>query len=782
MQPTDRHAEAMRLAELGYRVFRTCAGSKEPLAGSHGAKEATTDSTLIEYWWQARPDANIAVATDGLLLLDIDLLDGGEVNPWLTPEREATLSESGCPISDSPGGGVHYWFRAQEGSDLRCSTSKIATKVDTRANGGYVVVAPSRIDERAGRSHRWRPGHELDCSPERLPLPPAWLLDAIAKASAPKAPRAAMEEPIPEGRRNATLASIGGALRRQGLSPGAIEAALAAINSERCEPPLDAAEVAKIARSMARYEPDAGAAAVAEGWGPDWSDSSEWHPYPTELLPEPIRAMVAETAEAIDCDPAFAALPAIAAAASAIGTTTTLSLKRGWHAPSILWFASVAGSGGGKSTTRDAMFAPIFNRQRMAMRDHEREQREYAKSLAERDLNAAGRGNLADVDEPVLEECWTSDATTEAVADLLARNRRGVFLCPDELTTWLSAMDAYRSGRGADAQRWIECFHGRPLKVNRKGGSGHPKVIFVDRAAVSIFGTVQPAILARVMRGANTESGLAARILFAMPPSRPKRWTEAEATAASTASYAAMFDRLFLLRGAVDDAGDPMPRSIAVSDGAMVLMRKWTNETGDLAHGCNQRGDGAMAAVWSKLEEAAARIALVLHLVDCAARGVEERDLPPLTEWWMAAGIALARWHAREAKRVYAMFCGGDAQDSGESRPEVDLAAWVAKHGSATARDLAKSGPRRFRGDSAAAEAALEALVTEGKLRRETTPAGASHRPTDRYLPAAVETRGAERGDSVGTASGFGSVSGVSGVSTTWSEPATPCEPARAAV
>ncbi len=60
---------------------------------------------------------------------------------------------------------------------------------------------------------------------------------------------------IPKGQRNATLTSLAGTLQRRGASVPAIEAALAAENQARCDPPLDDAEVLAIARSVTRYAP-----------------------------------------------------------------------------------------------------------------------------------------------------------------------------------------------------------------------------------------------------------------------------------------------------------------------------------------------------------------------------------------------------------------------------------------------------------------------------------------------------------------------------------------------
>lgn len=60
---------------------------------------------------------------------------------------------------------------------------------------------------------------------------------------------------VEDGERNTTLTSLAGTLRRRGLDAEIIEITLAAVNERRCDPPLDADEVAKIARSVAKYSP-----------------------------------------------------------------------------------------------------------------------------------------------------------------------------------------------------------------------------------------------------------------------------------------------------------------------------------------------------------------------------------------------------------------------------------------------------------------------------------------------------------------------------------------------
>jgi hypothetical protein len=78
-------------------------------------------------------------------------------------------------------------------------------------------------------------------------------------------------ERITAGRRNVTLTSRAGSLRRLGFSPQAIEAALLVMNRERCDPPLPEAEVLGIAESVGRYPPGTTEALTLEKGSDIWN-------------------------------------------------------------------------------------------------------------------------------------------------------------------------------------------------------------------------------------------------------------------------------------------------------------------------------------------------------------------------------------------------------------------------------------------------------------------------------------------------------------------------------
>lgn len=230
---------ALRYASMGYSVFPCVPGDKVP-ATEHGVLDATTDEPMICRWWTENKNYNVAIRTDGLFVLDID----GKNNPWLK-QIDAGRLLAGA-VQKTPRGGLHFVFRQNLG--LRNTAGALAPKVDTRADGGYFLVAPSSV---AGARYEWV--CDLEDGPEALPTVPAWLIEPLGH----RAPIAKSDlEAIPEGGRNHAMIRYAGGFRRLGLSAEEIYQGLSAVNDTRCKPPLSNYEVKKIALSAARYEPD----------------------------------------------------------------------------------------------------------------------------------------------------------------------------------------------------------------------------------------------------------------------------------------------------------------------------------------------------------------------------------------------------------------------------------------------------------------------------------------------------------------------------------------------
>jgi RecA-family ATPase len=242
----------------GLRVFPCNPANKRPIIRDWQSR-ATTDQTMIQQWLDSFPQAMYGTPTgDSLWVLDIDAKNGGLL--WLSENRSrlpSTLQVS------TPSGGFHFYFKG----NVRNSVSKIAPGVDTRGVGGYVVLP---FSERADGAFYdlvddqpiAEPGEWLNALVLGVNLDPA----AVRLAHDPEA-RAI------SGTRNSALASLAGRYRAVGLSADEMLPLLLDVNARRCDPPLDEEEVAAIARSVSRYEPDPQAVAavetVASGVAPD---------------------------------------------------------------------------------------------------------------------------------------------------------------------------------------------------------------------------------------------------------------------------------------------------------------------------------------------------------------------------------------------------------------------------------------------------------------------------------------------------------------------------------
>lgn len=187
MKPTVEYALAM--AKAGYRVFPCKPHSKQP-ATRNGLHDATTDEGQIRRWWSANPDFGLAVACGqqpngvNLLAVDVDIKSGGD-RTWdgLVGEHG---SVNGAPRHDTPSGGFHYFFDAPEG--FRNTRNRLGEGIDTRGEGGYVVVPPTQLPDANGELQRYATSKEAALIYNQPHPPPAWIMSLLAPPSAPPPP------------------------------------------------------------------------------------------------------------------------------------------------------------------------------------------------------------------------------------------------------------------------------------------------------------------------------------------------------------------------------------------------------------------------------------------------------------------------------------------------------------------------------------------------------------------------------------------------------------------
>ena len=154
---------------------------KHPMLG--GWQDQATDTAgQVDAWWQRAPDANIGIATgaeSGIVVVDIDDLDA-------IPTLEARGPLPDTLTAFTGGGGVHLFYASTDplirnSAGLRGWLA--VDGVDIRANGGFVLAAPSFHE--SGKRYEWE-----EYQRELAPLP-GWIVEAYAAAQRTLQPAAA---------------------------------------------------------------------------------------------------------------------------------------------------------------------------------------------------------------------------------------------------------------------------------------------------------------------------------------------------------------------------------------------------------------------------------------------------------------------------------------------------------------------------------------------------------------------------------------------------------------
>lgn len=217
----------------------------------HGVKDASTNPDQVIAWLEEFPGCNWAVATgpsSGVAVCDIDPRHGGDFS-LESLVKKYTKSEKlpPTPVSQTGGQGWHYWFIYPKNTIKRLKNRSIAPGVDIKVEGGYVLVPPSETSY----SYHWIKDLETP-----LAEMPGWMVDLASKGH--EEYKLDEQGQIPRGSRNNYLTSIGGTMRRRGMTFESIHEALKVECELRCGGygPEKYDEVEYVANSVCKYEPD----------------------------------------------------------------------------------------------------------------------------------------------------------------------------------------------------------------------------------------------------------------------------------------------------------------------------------------------------------------------------------------------------------------------------------------------------------------------------------------------------------------------------------------------
>lgn len=231
---------AKRYNEIGWVVMPIKKNTKIPLI-KNWPKITSNEETLNKF----KNDSNIGIImgkASGIICIDVDVKNADGVKTL--EELEEKYGELPDTVtSETPSGGIHYYFKYFEGVKNR---KKVGDGIDIQADGTQTVEAPSVID---GVEYEW----VYDPFEYKVAeLPQAWKNILCDKENSITLTSPAFERPteVQEGNRNNTIASYVGSMLGKKLKKKTILNKALKYNQESCHPPLDNNEVEQIVESM----------------------------------------------------------------------------------------------------------------------------------------------------------------------------------------------------------------------------------------------------------------------------------------------------------------------------------------------------------------------------------------------------------------------------------------------------------------------------------------------------------------------------------------------------
>lgn len=285
--------------------------------------------------------------------------------------------------------------------------------------------------------------------------------------------------------------------------------------------------------------------------------------------------------------------------------------------------------------------------------------------------------------EPVRRLLKFSRATGEAIP--VQRNRcpaDGLLYAADELKAVFGAQNAYRRGKGSDAEDLLEYYDGESPTVLRVDGVRAEAGAF----NLSIVGGIQPDTLRQLMGDGNDSNGSWARFMFVHQPTVASTLPDDDGGAIDVSELlTAIYQRI-----------DNLPElQYELSRDAFRVFQAAYNEFEQLRCGdANQ----AMRAVWGKSAGRVGKVAINLHLLEWACE--PSTATPPITIGanTIRRAISIAKMAAEQIRSLYSGV--GDQSASLSPQLAATLDALELK-GELSPRDVYTSFGRKFGAKSA---------------------------------------------------------------------------------
>lgn len=452
-------------------------------------------------------------------------------------------------------------------------------------------------------------------------------------------------------------------------------------------------------------EEDEGGEEGYGGFGGFGSDPEVNDPFPTELLPEVLRSMVAETSRVTQTPDALAAIVGLGILSASIGGGLLVKSGPARLTPANLFFLVVARSGTGKGRVFSMVSKPFQDASSRALdqwsktslprietelsiarrraeklvKEASSESDPHARAMLSNQVLEAEQDRQRLEKEREREPCFSvGDVTREKLAVALSgqpREAMGSF-SPEARGILGVMMGRYSKGGSSDEDIYLSAYSGESYRVDRLNRP--PVALSAPRLAVCWL--VQPdAAKTLVGDSRMTESGLLPRFLVcdvkAEPEDEPEDFQEVDDGVVQR--WGNMIrDLLEKFRD-----GEGAPAEIVMTPEVNGIMREFSNDCKRrIRTGGDLRDIDSYVSRWA---ENAIRLSLCLHVGEFGLAAVST----PIGIKQVAAAIGLVKWFAKEQ----IAFLSVSRTERLEKRLSRLVEILLKAGGCETLRNLAKS-------------------------------------------------------------------------------------------
>jgi len=335
----------------------------------------------------------------------------------------------------------------------------------------------------------------------------------------------------------------------------------------------------------------------------------------TAILPSELAEAITRLAQTLNIKPQCYALALLTQVSTLLkpGTRTMLYPQTNFRVCPNFFGALIAESSQKKTPIIRAIITDPMEKLNAASRQAFKE----AEAAYEEELNAWTASKSEDKgskpQKPGRKVYYITTATGESIPKQAARvPNQSLMWVADELAGMLKSPNQYRSGKGADEENLLEYWSGGGAAVLRADGLA----VDAPHVGLSIFGNIQPKVLAQFLGDGSDDNGKFARFELIQQPLAATELFEDAPSVDLTPMLSALYEHL-----------DPLPpQNFRLDASARKLFIAYYNQCERDRVTNPKQG---MRAMLGKAPEKVGKVATILHAIHGAFRGGEIAESIP---------------------------------------------------------------------------------------------------------------------------------------------------------